>query len=411
MKNKILILSLLLFSVFLIPSNVFANSIKVQFEDYSLNFTEEERQKAIDSILSNTVLNNYSKDDYYYTILYTASYKNIIINSVDDELQKRSTYILLITPKAWNNGRSLLINSSNRFDISASNAYYFDSDFINLGEYTGSIYHYLDISKNTDNYSVSFPLLYTSSDIIYNDSGYNFDYYAHCLKNEYENSGEDIKQIFEPQETYTDEGLLEYSITAKTEDLNGVDNIVNKFVQMREKAGSHYNYSWNVKIQIDDISQKIISFEDTEESITRRVKCNYVISRVDSDNTSMLTKAEIERYYKPYSLKLLVNNEQIFTKYSKPSIEQNVLYNYLEEMYDVPIVCFENVDGVQIVYDSNDNATEITYKNKTYKIQRASLDLENNIIPDAPNTETLKQILGAKFEFDFEKRTLNIVVE
>ena len=88
-----------------------------------------------------------------------------------------------------------------------------------------------------------------------------------------------------------DEGLLEYSITAKTEDLNGVDNIVNKFVQMREKAGSHYNYSWNVKIQIDDISQKIISFEDTEESITRRVKCNYVISRVDSDNTSMLTKS------------------------------------------------------------------------------------------------------------------------
>ena len=91
--------------------------------------------------------------------------------------------------------------------------------------------------------------------------GYNFDYYAHCLKNEYENSGEDIKQIFEPQETYTDEGLLEYSITAKTEDLNGVDNIVNKFVQMRGKAGSHYNYSWNVKIQIDDISQKIISFD------------------------------------------------------------------------------------------------------------------------------------------------------
>ena len=177
MKNKFLILSLLLFSVFLIPGNVFADSIKVQFEDYSLNFTEEERKKAIDSILSDTVLNNYSKDNYYYTILYTASYKNIIINSVDDELQKRSTYILLITPKAWNNGRSLLINSSNRFDISASNAYYFDSDFINLGEYTGSIYHYLDISKNTDNYSVSFPLLYTSSDIIYNDSGYNFDYY------------------------------------------------------------------------------------------------------------------------------------------------------------------------------------------------------------------------------------------
>lgn len=177
MKNKFLILSLLLFSVFLIPGNVFADSIKVQFEDYSLNFTEEERQKAIDTILSDTILNNYSKDNYYYTILYTASYKDITINSVDDELQKRSTYILLISPKSWSNGRSLLINSSKRFDISASDAYYFDSDFINLGEHTGSIYHYLDISKNTDNYSISFPLLYTSSDIIYNGSGYDFDYY------------------------------------------------------------------------------------------------------------------------------------------------------------------------------------------------------------------------------------------
>lgn len=177
MKNKFLILSLLLFSVFLIPGNVFADSIKVQFEDYSLNFTEEERQKAIDTILSDTILNNYSKDNYYYTILYTASYKDITINSVDDELQKRSTYILLISPKTWSNGRSLLINSSKRFDISASNAYYFDSDFINLGEHTGSIYHYLDISKSADNYSISFPLLYTSSNIIYNGSGYDFDYY------------------------------------------------------------------------------------------------------------------------------------------------------------------------------------------------------------------------------------------
>lgn len=52
MKNKFLILGLLLFSVFLIPGNVFADSVKVQFEDYSLNFTEEEKQKAIDSILS-----------------------------------------------------------------------------------------------------------------------------------------------------------------------------------------------------------------------------------------------------------------------------------------------------------------------------------------------------------------------
>lgn len=177
MKNKILILSLLLFSVFLIPGNVFADSIKVQFEDYSLNFTEEERQKAIDSILSDTVLNNYSKDDYYYTILYTASYKNITINSADDELQKRSTYILLISPKGFNNGRPLAINSYKRFDIAASNAYYFDYDYNNLGEHTGSIYHYLDISNGADGYSISFPLLYTSSDTIYNSSGNDFDYY------------------------------------------------------------------------------------------------------------------------------------------------------------------------------------------------------------------------------------------
>lgn len=175
MKKSLLFFGLFLFSIFLVPSGVFADSVKLQYSDYSLNFSEEERQKAIDSILSDSNLNNFSKDSYFFTILYTASYSDVTINSTDDELQKRSKYILLVSPKSWNNGRPLVINAYNRFDIYASNAYYFDNDFINLGEHSGSIYHFLNIA--TGDYSISFPLLYTSSDLIYNNSGKNFDYY------------------------------------------------------------------------------------------------------------------------------------------------------------------------------------------------------------------------------------------
>ena len=141
MKKSLLFFGLFLFSIFLVPSGVFADSVKVQYSDYSLNFSEEEKQKAIDSILSDSNLNNFSKDSYFFTILYTASYSDVTINSTDDELQKRSKYILLVSPKTWNNGRPLIINSYSRFDINASNAYYFDDDFVNLGEHTGSIYH------------------------------------------------------------------------------------------------------------------------------------------------------------------------------------------------------------------------------------------------------------------------------
>lgn len=242
---------------------------------------------------------------------------------------------------------------------------------------------------------------------------YQFDYYEHCLKRAYENSGEDIKSTFETHESYTDNGLLEYSITAKVSNLKEIDDVVDKFIIMRDNAGKQYNYAWDVYIQIENNVQKIISLgeDESQKTISGRIKCNYVVEKVNKDNTENLTAAEIERYYKPFSLKLFLNGEIVYTKYAIPPVQQNVLYDYYEEEYNMPIVCLEDVEGVQITYDDNNNAKQITYKNVTYEIQGTTLDLGNNIIPNAPNIETLEKILEVKFEFDLKKQTLNIVAE
>lgn len=176
MKNKILILSLLLFSVFLIPGNVFASD-KVQFEDYSLNFTEEEKQKAIDSILSDSVLNDYSKDEYYYTIFYTAAFEKVSFVANEEELFNNSMYVLLITSKNWS--VPVVINTTFRLDVDISKVYYFDDNFYNLGTVESSAYFQYRTSIRTsyNPNAIRFPLLYTTVTNIPNKCGYDLDLY------------------------------------------------------------------------------------------------------------------------------------------------------------------------------------------------------------------------------------------
>ena len=44
---------------------------------------------------------------------------------------------------------------------------------------------------------------------------------------------------------------------------------------MRDNAGKHFGYNWNVNINFDGMTEKIWSMgsNEDEESIARRVKC------------------------------------------------------------------------------------------------------------------------------------------
>lgn len=242
---------------------------------------------------------------------------------------------------------------------------------------------------------------------------YTFDYFDRILKCEYENSSNDIKQTFEPHEEYNVNGEFEYNLNANASSLSDIDNIVHKYVQMRDNAGKHFGYDWNVNINFDGMTEKIWSMgsNEDEESINRRIKCEYVVSKIDGGDNTKFTAEEITRYYKPYSLKVFINGKEVYITIMNQQVQQTALYSYSEEDYTMPISALGEIEEVQITYNKYSTPLELTFKDKTYKIGGSTVDLGNSTIPTYVEVQTLKQIIGAKLEFNYKEQKLNIVVK
>lgn len=242
---------------------------------------------------------------------------------------------------------------------------------------------------------------------------YTFDYFDRTLKEEYEKSSDEIKKTFEPHEEYNVNGGFKYNLNSNASSLSDIDNIVHKYVQMRDNAGKHFGYDWNVNINFDGMTEKIWSMgsNEDEESISRRVKCEYVVAKVNGGDNTKFTDEEITRYYKPYSLKVFINGKEVYTTIMNQQVQQTALYSYSEEDYTMPISALGEIEEIQITYNKYSTPLELTFKDKTYKIGGSTVDLENSTIPTYVEVQTLKQIIGAKLEFNYKEQTLNIVVK
>ena len=242
---------------------------------------------------------------------------------------------------------------------------------------------------------------------------YTFDYFDRTLKEEYEKSSDEIKKTFEPHEEYNVNGGFKYNLNSNASSLSDIDNIVHKYVQMRDNAGKHFGYDWNVNINFDGMTEKIWSMgsNEDEESINRRIKCEYVVSKIDGGDNTKFTAEEITRYYKPYSLKVFINGKEVYTTIMDQQVQQTALYSYSEEDYTMPISALGEIEEIQIIYDRYSTPLELTFKDKTYKIGGSTVDLENSTIPTYVEVQTLKQIIGAKLEFNYKEQKLNIVVK
>lgn len=242
---------------------------------------------------------------------------------------------------------------------------------------------------------------------------YTFDYFDRTLKEEYEKSSDEIKKTFEPHEKYNVNGEFKYNLNANASSLSDIDNIVHKYIQMRDNAGKHFGYNWNVNTNFDGMTEKIWSMgsNEDEESISRRVKCEYVVAKVNGGDNTKFTDEEITRYYKPYSLKVFINGKEVYTTIMNQQVQQTALYSYSEEDYTMPISALGEIEEIQITYNKYSTPLELTFKDKTYKIGGSTVDLENSTIPTYVEVQTLKQIIGAKLEFNYKEQTLNIVVK
>lgn len=242
---------------------------------------------------------------------------------------------------------------------------------------------------------------------------YTFDYFDRTLKEEYEKSSDEIKKTFEPHEEYNVNGEFKYNLNSNASSLYDIDNIVHKYVQMRDNAGKHFGYDWNVNINFDGMTEKIWSMgsNEDEESINRRIKCEYVVSKIDGGDNTKFSAEEITRYYKPYSLKVFINGKEVYITIMNQQVQQTALYSYSEEDYTMPISALGEIEEIQIIYDRYSTPLELTFKDKTYKIGGSTVDLENSTIPTYVEVQTLKQIIGAKLEFNYKEQKLNIVVK
>lgn len=242
---------------------------------------------------------------------------------------------------------------------------------------------------------------------------YTFDYFDRTLKEEYEKSSDEIKKTFEPHEEYNVNGEFKYNLNSNASSLSDIDNIVHKYVQMRDNAGKHFGYDWNVNINFDGMTEKIWSMgsNEDEESINRRIKCEYVVSKIDGGDNTKFTAEEITRYYKPYSLKVFINGKKVYITIMNQQVQQTALYSYSEEDYTMPISALGEIEEIQIIYDRYSTPLELTFKDKTYKIGGSTVNLENSTIPTYVEVQTLKQIIGAKLEFNYKEQKLNIVVK
>ena len=242
---------------------------------------------------------------------------------------------------------------------------------------------------------------------------YTFDYFDRTLKEEYEKSSDEIKKTFEPHEEYNVNGEFKYNLNSNASSLSDIDNIVHKYVQMRDNAGKHFGYDWNVNINFDGMTEKIWSMgsNEDEESINRRIKCEYVVSKIDGGDNTKFTDEEITRYYKPYSLKVFINGKEVYIIIMNQQVQQTALYSYSEEDYTMPISALGEIEEIQITYNKYSTPLELTFKDKTYKIGGSTVDLENSTIPTYVEVQTLKQIIGAKLEFNYKEQKLNIVVK
>ena len=179
---------------------------------------------------------------------------------------------------------------------------------------------------------------------------YTFDYFDRTLKEEYEKSSDEIKKTFEPHEKYNVNGEFKYNLNANASSLSDIDNIVHKYIQMRDNAGKHFGYNWNVNINFDGMTEKIWSMgsNEDEESISRRVKCEYVVAKVNGGDNTKFTDEEITRYYKPYSLKVFINGKEVYTTIMNQQVQQTALYSYSDEDYTMPISAVRELEVVQI---------------------------------------------------------------
>lgn len=238
----------------------------------------------------------------------------------------------------------------------------------------------------------------------------NDDYTNNCLKYYFERWNSESKKNFISEES-ENQGLIKYNIYAKIENLNQIDDVVNKYNEFKEYAKEYYYEDWGIWIEKEEWKRPIAtSSGSSDKKIKNTLKRNYVVWNMDKNiKTEEFTQKEIEKYYIPDEMKLSING-MLMTN-SENQTPSYFIYDDDNEQYTIMIYEFKNEkDKITVKQLINGRIEEIYYKNKKYTFGN-ELDIKNNILTYQLSLENVTKIFEATAEYNYESKVINLIIK
>lgn len=182
-------------------------------------------------------------------------------------------------------------------------------------------------------------------------------------------------------------------------------------------------FNVDIHLKIGDKVSYLWSYEDLD-IITYKEKYEYYWYLVDNKkDTSEIPKDDIEKLNRPKKIEVLINGKRVIDKEETKINEMKNSYNikteetaYLSAEYDMDTQTYQmpterlliNCDKFEILTNNTNEEFEFTYNNKTYGVHYFDGKLHGNKLPYKSKLEYFEKAFGAKLEYDYENRKVNI---
>lgn len=166
-------------------------------------------------------------------------------------------------------------------------------------------------------------------------------------------------------------------------------------------------FNVEIHLKIGDRVSYLWSYEDLD-IITYKEKYEYYWYLVDNKkDTSEIPKDDIEKLNRPKKIEVLINGKRVIDKQETAYLSAE--YDMDTQTYQMPTErLLINCDKFEILTNNTNEEFEFTYNNKTYGVHYLDGKLHGNKLPYKSKLEYFEKAFGAKLEYDYENRKVNI---
>ena len=238
--------------------------------------------------------------------------------------------------------------------------------------------------------------------LVYKDGGqYTDDYASRSLKYYFEAWNNENKSMFEVQESVDENGIMDYRIIAKVNEISEIDKAVNSYIDFINSAGEYYLNNWLSLISHDGYMQVILSSPtDSIEYNIDFLKRDDVVWHIRNNvELTNFTEEEKEKYARPSIItEVNINGD-------KKELATETIIIYIDGEYKIPISIFNYIPGATIEIKNGERV--ITYKGKTY-IESKKEDLSKNKVLYSYGIEKFNEIFGTNIYYDYNTLQIRI---